>query len=386
MKYFPLKTAVSCLILPAILYALALYGLEAYLNTGYDRKISNILIGDPAPALEGSQTIERLVSENISDFLSRDYLIKNAGVAISVFVTTPEDRVIYPSLSGVEDTASGGSEITAPELVAKQNYDILNQGLDTRVEIRLDHGTWIPNLILLVLLGMALAVFLPVYRSASKRVAQDRAQDQTLVKKLKAMGAKDKKGMARLKKEKKALFKRLAKLENRYGEHREKSKINEDEMFDEIVLLEEERDNYAALKAEKETEIEKLQSRIQKIERRKATSGTRRNEFEFLGKRFAAVYKQVDMDRKAIAGFLSLNEDHQIKAEEVIHLLDRNPDQVTIKRKVFSGKKHKTSVLEVLFAYNGRLYFHTLPNNRLEVLVIGTKKSQTRDMEFLQKL
>ncbi len=385
MKYFPLKTAVLCLILPPILYALALNGLEAYLNAGYDRKISNILIGDPAPALEGSQTIERLVSENISDFLSRDYLTKNAGVAISVFVTTQEDRVIYPSLSGTSDPVSGESEIPAPELVAKLNYDILNQGLDTRVEIRLDHGTWLPNLILLILLGIALAVFLPVYRSASKRVAQDRAQDQTLVKKLKAIGAKNKKGMARLKKEKKTLFKRLAKLENRYGEHREKSKINEEEMFDEIILLEEERDNYAALKAEKEAEIEKLQSRIQKIERRKS-GGTRRNEFEFLSKRFAAVYKQVDMNRKAVSGFFSLNEDQQIKAEEVIHQLDRNPDQVTIKRKVFSGKKHKTSVLEVLFAYNGRLYFHTLPNNRLEVLVIGTKKSQTRDMEFLQKL
>ncbi|MCG8632897.1 MAG: hypothetical protein MI863_03665 [Desulfobacterales bacterium] len=385
MKYFPLKTAVLCLILPPILYALALNGLEAYLNTAYDRKISNILIGDPGPALEGSQTIDRLVSENISDFLSQDYLIKNAGVAISVFVTTHEDRVIYPSLSGTGEGGPDKTEARSPERIAKLNYDILNQGLDIRVEARLEHGTWIPNLILLFLLGIALAVFLPVYRSASRRVAQDRAQDRTLVKKLKAMGAKDKKGMARLKKEKKTLFKRLAKLEIRYVNHREKSKINEEEMFDEILLLEEERDNYAALKAEKEAEIEKLQSRIQKIERRKS-GGIRRNEFDFLGKRFAAVYKQVDMNRKAISGFLSLNEDQQIKAEEVIHLLDRNPDQVTIKRKVFSGKKHKTSALEVLFAYNGRLYFHTLPNNRVEILVIGTKNSQARDMEFLQRM
>lgn len=385
MKYFPLKTAVACLVMPPLLYVFILSGLGIYLNAAYDRKISNILIGNPAPALEGSAYIERMVSENISDFLSQDYLVKYGGVTISVDVATPDGQIIYPSLTVAAYQEAGRDRVGTPGQIAKHNYDILNQGIETRVEVRIDHGTPLPNLILLVLVGASLAVFLPVYRAAGSRIALDRAQDMTLVRRLREREKKDKKGLARLDKEKKSLFKRLARLESRYTEHRRKTKTNEEEMFEEIIQLEKERDAYADLKAEKDAEIEELQSRIQKIEKRKNNSG-RRNEDDFLARRFAAVYKQVDMHRKAISGYLNLNEDQQIKVEEIIHQLDRNPEQVTIKRKVFSGKKHKTSVLEVLFSYNGRLYFHLLPNKRIQVLVIGTKKSQSRDMEFLHKL
>jgi hypothetical protein len=40
----------------------------------------------------------------------------------------------------------------------------------------------------------------------------------------------------------------------------------------------------------------------------------------------------------------------------------------------------------VVFAYKGRLYYRTVPGNRIEVLVIGTKLTQTRDLTFLDKL
>lgn len=382
MKYFPLKTALLCLVLPPLLYMTALSGLAAYLGKEYDRKITNLLVGEPAHVLEGTRPIEALAAVNISDFLSRDFLVKNAGLAISVQVTTRDGRLIYPSLS---EDGPGKS----PEQIAAYNYDILNQGLEAEVEVRLDHGTWLPNLILVLLAAAALAVFVPVYREASRQAARDKAQDQDkvqgLVNDLKEKEEKGKRGIDRLKKEKMALFQRLKNLRTRYTEHRKKSKATEDELFDEIVKLEEQRDAYAALKAEKESEIEALRAKLQKIERRKGGGG-RRNEFDYAGKRFSTLYKQVDMHRKAVSGYLSLSDDLQIKAEEVILQLDRNPDLVTIKRKVFSGKKHKTAVLEVLFAYNGRLYFRALPNNRVEILVIGTKKSQTKDMEFLHKL
>ncbi len=92
------------------------------------------------------------------------------------------------------------------------------------------------------------------------------------------------------------------------------------------------------------------------------------------------------MNRKAISGFLQLNEDQQIKAEEIVSMLDKSPDNVTIKRKVFSGKKHKTTCFEILFAYNGRLYFKKEDNNIFEIVVIGTKNTQAKDMDFLHKL
>ena len=156
-------------------------------------------------------------------------------------------------------------------------------------------------------------------------------------------------------------------------------------MFQEIITLEEKFNAFIEFKQIKEKEIEELKSKIQIYERRK-TPRIRRNEFDFMLKRFSVLYKTVEMNRKALTGFLSLDEEHQIKVEEIIHLLDRDPDKVIIKRKVFSGKKNRTTCFEVLFAYNGRLYFTKNEKNIIEVLVIGTKNTQTKDMEFIHNL
>jgi len=80
-----------------------------------------------------------------------------------------------------------------------------------------------------------------------------------------------------------------------------------------------------------------------------------------------------------------LSEELKMKAEEVIHQLNEDPGLVRIKRKVFGGKGHQT-VLEVLFGYKGRLYFRNTKDKRIEVLTIGTKNTQARELEFLAKL
>jgi hypothetical protein len=102
-------------------------------------------------------------------------------------------------------------------------------------------------------------------------------------------------------------------------------------------------------------------------------------------KRFDALYKNTAIHDRAVAGFFALTEALKIKAEEVIHQLNEDPKQVHIKRKVF-GKKNRETVFEVIFAYKGRLYFRNISGGRVEVLVIGTKLTQTKDLTFLDKL
>ncbi len=188
-----------------------------------------------------------------------------------------------------------------------------------------------------------------------------------------------------MKKERQGLFENIKSLNAKYQKDKKKLIINEEELFDEIIALEEQLNAFIELKQKKEDEINELKSQIRKSERR-TSSKNRRNEFDFNSKRFAALYKNIEMNRKAITGLLSLGEDQQIKAEECVFLLDRDQKKVTIKRKVFSGKKHKTACFEVLFAYNGRLYFRKSENNNTEILIIGTKNTQTKDMEFLHGL
>ena len=75
----------------------------------------------------------------------------------------------------------------------------------------------------------------------------------------------------------------------------------------------------------------------------------------------------------------------KIRGEEIIHRLNEAPDQVPIKRKVFSPKGRE-AVWEVLFSYNGRLYFRKSRDKRIEVLAVGNKNTQTRDLEFIDKI
>ena len=54
-------------------------------------------------------------------------------------------------------------------------------------------------------------------------------------------------------------------------------------------------------------------------------------------------------------------------------------------RNVFGGKGQKT-VLEVIFGYKGRLYFRHTDDRRVEVLAVGTKNTQAKELDFLAKL
>ena len=79
-----------------------------------------------------------------------------------------------------------------------------------------------------------------------------------------------------------------------------------------------------------------------------------------------------------------MTEEMSLKAEEVIHQLNSDPLLVSVKRKVFS-KKGKTTSFEVVFAYNGRLYFRKTNANRIEIPIIGSKNTQAKDLLFLDK-
>ena len=382
MKYFPLKTAIFCLLLTPVLYIATLSYYQKYLNTRYLYKIENSYIGNSATLLEGKRSVEEQIAKNIHLFLKTDWMIQKFGLDIKVFITTKKGKLIYPTFlesDSFMDNRQGNHDF---DRIAKQNFEILNDGLNINVEINLNHGSRIANLILFVYFSLATAVFLFFYYSGSSKAARDAKEKKNLIDGLQKEEQFHLQILEDLKKERQGLFENIKSLNSKYQEDKEKSKINEEEMFDEILLLEEQLNSYIELKQRKEEEISELKSKIQTYERRKS-SKNKRNEFDFMEKRFGVLYKNIEMNRKAISGLLSLNEDQQIKAEECILQLNQNPDQVIIKRKVFSGKKHKTACLEVLFAYNGRLYFTQNENNKIEILTIGTKNTQIKDMEFL---
>ncbi|MFH2061027.1 MAG: hypothetical protein ABIJ59_19320 [Pseudomonadota bacterium] len=366
------------MLLTPVLYIVSLISCEKYLDQLYSDQIQNIIVGESKPLLEGSIRLEEQIAKNIQTFLKKDKLVNRYNLDINIFVSTKTGRILYPIFLDVNSLSKDMAKEFDSQSIAKNNYTLLNNGLVVKVESTLHHGSTVSLFILALYSFISFLFFWRFYKIGSSKAAKEREEKSKLI-------TAQQKHLEVLKIEQLNLFKNIESLNKKYQKDKKKAKINEDEMFQEIISLEEKLNSFIELKQSKESEIIDLKSQIEKYERRKG-SKNKRIDFDFIGKRFAALYKNVTMNRKSLSGFLNLNDDQQIKAEEIVFLLDREPEKVTIKRKVFTGKKHKVASFEVLFAYNGRLYFKTNDNNKIEILIIGTKNTQQKDMEFLHSL
>nr|WP_320193799.1 hypothetical protein [uncultured Desulfobacter sp.] len=389
MKHFPFKVVISCLVITPILYTVTLAGCRDYLEEKYRLTIENEFIGNSNELLNGSVHIEDRIAKNIQAILNRDALIRIAKLDLEVQVTEGRGKIIYPTYVGADEFQEDSLGYYDAQAVADKNFAILNSELKVHTVLHLDHGSFLANLIFAAYSGISILIFFVFYRQGIKKAKQERDIKNALIQDLKQNLEKNEMRHEQLeedlKRERAELFKNIKQLDQKYQSEQKKAKTNEDEMFNEIIALEDQLNTYIELKERRDVEIDELKSNLEKYERRKSTGKSRRGEFDFISKRFKTLYKQIEMSRKALDGFITLTEDQQIKAEETIHQLDRDPGSVIVKRKVFSGKKHKATCFEILFAYNGRLYFMNHPN-KTEVVVIGTKQSQTKDMEYLHNL
>jgi uncharacterized membrane protein YccC len=183
-----------------------------------------------------------------------------------------------------------------------------------------------------------------------------------------------------------ALYQKMETMKAELDLERRKASATEDEMIDELAAMEDKIGQNLAQQDQQLQEIYQLKEKIRQFEKEKEVqSGQLRKSAAAVAKRFGAIYKNITFNDRAIEGFAELTEEMKIKAEEVIHKLNDDPASVQIKRKVF-GKKNRETVFEVIFAYKGRLYFRNIPGNRVEVLIVGTKLTQNRDLGFLDKL
>jgi hypothetical protein len=197
---------------------------------------------------------------------------------------------------------------------------------------------------------------------------------------------KSKKRLEKLKKQQELYSEQLKQIRNELEEQKLKATAAEDELVEELVEKESEIEKNLLNQMEQKEEIDALKEKIEQYERDlKKNKNLKQKERDSLSKRFTTLYKNISVNARAIDGYLELPDELKIKAEEIIHQLNHDPQMVTIKRKVF-GKKNRETVLEVLFAYKGRLYFRNTQQNRVEVLVIGTKQTQNKDLAFLNSL
>jgi hypothetical protein len=383
MKHFSFKILLLCILLPPILYILTFQIVEKKTQTVCARKIEEIYIGDTRPLFEGSISIEEAINQNINRYLGSNVLF-SWGARTSITVVTKRGTILYPPF--YEETHE--SLIIPPSSleVAGKNYALLSEGLVVSVDLKLGHTHFISIAILSIYILLAVGVFYLHYQAGLRKIEQAGAEKEKEIERLGEQEIRSARRLNRLKGEKEILLDEIRSLKRHLDTEREKATKTEDEMIEEIVALEEKLEENLKLQEEQMDVIDQLTQKTEQFEKGERKSRKQRiKASEAAQKRFSALYKHVSFHSKAISGFASLTNELQLKAEEIILQLNDDPKSVPVKRKVF-GKKNRETVFEIIFSYKGRLYYRNTKENRAEVLSIGTKHTQTKDLEFLDTL
>jgi hypothetical protein len=378
LKFFSLKILILCILLPPILYIFSVQSIERHLKNRYLNEIENIYLGDTRPLFEGSVRLKDDINRNINRYLQNNVLI-SLGVKVIVTVTSKKGTILYPAPVNNNTSILQNNPIQ----IASDNYKLMDEGLVVDVDVVIEPNTFLTNIILCVYIFMSILVLSFYYWSGLKKVRKEETEKNSELSRLKEREINYADNLKAMMQDKKSLVFEIKKIQKKLKKETIKASKNEDEMIKEIVLLENKIMNKIELLNDKEKEIDDLKEKIKRLEKEGRKESKQKIKFyNSVRKRFKTLYKNISIDQKAIMGFLDLTEDMKIKSEEIIHKLNENPKLVPVKRKVFS-KKGRSNVQEAIFAYNGRLYFRANKQSRIEILSIGTKNTQAKDLEYL---
>lgn len=382
MQYFPFKILILCILMPPILYIASVQVLEKKLQSRYSDEIEEIYIGDTRPLFDGSLAIADAITHNIDRYLQTK-LLPSWGAKVSVTVTTRSNTIIYPATFSPEEMSTS----PVPSIqIAKENYAALNEGFTVWVDVQIARDQFISYAMLTTYVFLAIMVFSFYYRRGSRIAAKETADIQSEINRLSQMEQTHQAKLETLNEQRKYLSDELRKTRKTFASEKAKASRTEDEMIDEIVSLEKSIQENLFRQQAQEEEMSLLKEKISRYEKGTLKPNKQKTKTsEALHKRFRTLYKNLHVHDRAVNGFLLLTPDLQLKAEEIMLQLHDDPKRVPIKRKVF-GKKNRETVFEVLFAYKGRLYYRYTQEQKPEIVAIGTKHTQSKDLAFIDQL
>jgi hypothetical protein len=382
MRHLPFKLLILCVLLPPIVYVFSVQLLEKAIQAHFSRELAATYIGDTRPLFDGSLRLQDAIRQHVDDFLGSRHL-RLWGLRVTVAVKTRGGIYLYPE---AYDNSKADLNAMDNIAVARENFRLLNDGLIRTVNVEIKSSGLISILILSTCVISALLILLRFYRRGLKMSREEDRARQAMIDGLAGERRQSLEKLERLEAQRDDLSQRIDAMKKQLAAEQQKTSAAEEEMIDELVVLEEKISEELVQRDLQQQEIEALKKQIQQFEKEsEAKNRQLSKEVDAIRKRFATLYKNLAVHDRAIEGFVELTEEMKIKAEEVVHQLNEDLKLVQIKRKVF-GKKNRQTVFEVIFAYKGRLYFRNTAGSRAEIVVIGTKLTQSKDLAFLDKL
>ncbi len=383
MKSFPYKILFLCIFLPPVFYVFTLNGLEIYLQKNTKNKINEIVIQNDNALFEGRLTVSDEINRNIGNYLNNKSFYYRLGVSTDIIVKTKKNKVLYPAqLSEIHDEyqRNNPGETANYMDVAAENYKILNEGLVTMVDVRIRQNSWLANGILVLYILASLSVLMYFIKKSLRLNEEIEEEQKAKIEELSGELLSYETELSKIKEKEKKYFESMNDL------NREKENLSSDidELLEEMERLESGLKSQKELREKSESEIDSLKTEIEGIKVKKEKPKKKNKKLETTEKRFRVLYKNLTFTEKAVDGFLSLTDELQLKAEEVIHRINEDDSTVNIRRKVFS-KGGKINILEVEFAYSGRIYYQKETKTKSAIVSIGTKKTQPQDLAFLER-
>ncbi len=380
-----------CIFLPPVLYIFSLQGLEKYLHHSWNQELKQNLIQNQQDLQLGNLRLEDEVKNNIKDF-RESRQISRLGLEFQIIVRSAKGKLIYPDYT-FQDRLLPGSTDTGKELLvqlqknlqALENQRLLQQGLVIHLAVQIPRNTWLANIVLLFYIFVFSSMLYFSYQSrvrASEIAAQ--AQQQELEHTRQRL-FQERQHLEQAKQQQTEVQKQVEELQNRLLDADSKVNNIEEEALAELEALEQQLAITESERQAREYEIQELALKLEGLESAQPLQNKKQEKQQALyAKRFQTLYKNLALQERALQGFAQLSEDWKLKAEEVMYYLNSDPDLVSIKRKVFT--RGSVSAWETEFAHKGRLYWRKTPSGKIEILALGSKNTQIKDLKYLESI
>lgn len=375
-----------------LLCVASVMGADALLSNHFERAVAKAIRVRPTVGPVVPQIQER-VSRAVRDSV----WVKIGRVRVNAFVLGADTTPLYLGMRSIPPPPNSN-----PNRWLEEAARVLPASADVVVSVPLDS---VLAVAILVIYGAVLVQGLFLYNRAVARREEARltaaigARDSSAARAGGIQGELDRvrqrlrevepseqahaQEIQSLEKERSGLRRKLDDLAERETELRV-SASRATELEDERRALEELLDEAVEDLGQKEETIQSLQDRLKRASRSAPSSRSRAA--EQLTRRMRTLYKNLEIDDRAIQDMVALrDETMKLKAEEGIKRLVEDPESAAVRRKV-GGLPPQLSIFELGFAGKGRIYYTRGRQHRYRVLAIGAKNTQKTDLEYLSRL
>lgn len=383
-------------VLFVLLYVFSVKLVERALFAHFESRLARAIVIDPTGGPVTTQ-----IQERVDAVLRGSRWVRPGGVEVTVLVFAKDGRTpLYVAGRSLPPPPA----FSDPWEWVRDAERLLPARVDLQVSV--PHNAAVANLLLIGYAALLLSVLFGVQRRLARHEAErlDAAvagRDATALRaasieheldrvrrRLEEVEPADeihREEIRALQNERSALAQKLLVLEARERALREEA-VKASALDSERRTLEELLDEAMRDVAKRDAEITQLEQRLKRAAKETPSTGGRARESDHVARRLRTLYKNLEIDDRAIDDLVALRDaDMQLKAEEALKRLSDETDTAAVRRKV-GGLPPQLSIFELGFGGKGRIYYQKGDVRRFRILTVGAKNSQKQDLEYLSRL